>query len=284
VVDRAGPADPGEGEVSMPTGVAKEPRTPSGSAFLLNGVTLDVLDRGSGRPVLLLHPEIGLDAGLPVLDFLTREARVIAPSHPGFGRSPVAASITTVDDLAYLYLDLLKAMDLRDVCLVGISLGGWIAAEIAIKSTDRVSSAVFANPVGIKVGPRDHRDIADIFALRDEDFVKLAYSDPSIAIADYSGLPDETILHIARSRDATARYCWSPYMHDPKLKSRMHRIDVPALVLWGEDDGLAPASYGAAFADLIPGARFQAIPKAGRFPHIEQPARFAEQVLSMPTR
>jgi pimeloyl-ACP methyl ester carboxylesterase len=264
----------------MPSEVATGAGSQPGSAIVLNGVTVDVLDRGSGPSVLLLHPEIGLDEDLPVLDLLARKARVIAPSHPGFGRSPVAPSIATVDDLAYLYLDLLKALDLRDVCLVGISLGGWIAAEIAIKSTDRLSSVVFANPVGIKVGPREHRDMIDIFALRDEDFRKLAYSDPSVAVSDYSRLSDEKILRIARSRDATARYCWSPYMHDPKLRSRMHRIDVPSLVLWGEDDGLASSRYGAAFADLIPAARFHTMPKAGRFPHIEQPERFAEQVLA----
>lgn len=260
--------------------VVREECRGSSRTVTLNGIQVDLDERGSGRPILFLHPETGPDQHVPVLDLLAQKSRLIAPSHPGFGRSPAAPSITTVDDLAYLYLDLLKALDLRNVCVVGISLGAWIAAEIAIKSTERLSSMIFANPIGIKVGGREQRDIKDIFALREEEYLSLAYSDMSRAVSDYSGLSDAKLLEIARNREATARYCWSPYMHDPKLKSRMHRIDVRSFVLWGEDDGLASPDYGAAFARLIPAARFEVMTKAGRFPHVEQAERFADTVFS----
>ena len=151
--------------------VVREECRGSSRTVTLNGIQVDLDERGSGRPILFLHPETGPDQHVPVLDLLAQKSRLIAPSHPGFGRSPAAPSITTVDDLAYLYLDLLKALDLRNVCVVGISLGAWIAAEIAIKSTERLSSMIFANPIGIKVGGREQRDIKDIFALREEEYL-----------------------------------------------------------------------------------------------------------------
>lgn len=249
----------------------------------VNDLAVDLIDAGAGQPVLFLHPEIGIDPHMPVLESLAHQVRLLAPSHPGFGRTAVAPHMTSVDDLAYFYLDLLKVLDLRDVTVVGVSLGAWIAAEIAVKSTERLRSLVLANPVGIKVSDRETRDIVDIFALTDEDYRNLAYSDVAAAARDYSVLTDDERLRIARNRDATARFCWSPYMHNPKLKSRLYRIDVPTLVLWGADDRLAAGDYGRAFAELIPDARFHLIEKAGHFPHVEQPAKFAGEVFAFVT-
>src|SRR5215471_16389925 len=131
----------------------------SAAAITVNGIKVETIEKGRGRPLLFLHPGIGLDRNAPVIDLLAEGARVIAPSHPGFGGSEQPRSFTTVDDLAYFYLDLLDELDLKDTVLVGVSLGGWIAAEIAVKSTQRISHLVLANAVGIKVGPRDSRDI-----------------------------------------------------------------------------------------------------------------------------
>src|SRR5499425_1512175 len=192
------------------------------AAMTVNGIRLEVVEKGRGRPLLFLHPGIGLDPNAPVIDKLAEHARVIAPSHPGFGNSEQPKSFTTVDDLAYFYLDLLDELDLKDVVLVGVSFGGWIAAEIAVKSTARLSHLVLANAVGIKVGDREHRDIVDIFAITEDEFLKLAYHDPAVGKRDYKGMPDADVKAVARNREATARYGWSPYMHDPKLKGRLH--------------------------------------------------------------
>ena len=150
---------------------------------------MEAVERGRGRPLLFLHPGIGIERTAPVLDFLAQRARVIAPIHPGFGRSDLPKSFTTVDDLAYFYLDLMDALDLRDTAVVGVSFGGWIAAEIAIKTTQRISHLVLANAVGIKVGDRETRDIVDIFAVSDDEFAQLAYFDPSLARRDYKSMP-----------------------------------------------------------------------------------------------
>jgi pimeloyl-ACP methyl ester carboxylesterase len=250
------------------------------SEIKVNGVRVDVLDRGQGRPLLFLHPEIGLDPAAPVFDRLAAKCRVIAPTHPGFGASELPKGFDTVDDLAYHYLDLMDELDLRDVTLAGVSLGGWIAAAIAVKSTARLSRLVLANAVGIKVGDRETRDIADIFAITEKVFNELAYSDPSIATRDYKAMPDDAVRAVARNRETTARYAWSPYMHDPKLRRRLHRIKVPTLFLWGAADRIVSEQYGRAYCAAIPGARFETIANAGHFPHIEQPDEFARRVLA----
>ena len=246
----------------------------------INGIALECAEKGRGRPLLFLHPGIGLDPHAPVLDRLAERARVIAPSHPGFGGSEQPRSFTTVDDLAYFYLDLLDERDLTDVILVGVSLGAWIAAEMAVKSTARMSHLVLANAVGIKPGDRETRDIADIFAVTEPELNDLAYSDPKSAARDYKAMAEAELRLIARNREATARYAWSPYMHNPKLKTRLHRIRIPTLLLWGADDRMVPESYGQAYCLSIPGARFETIARAGHFPHLEKPEEFARKVFA----
>ncbi len=247
---------------------------------VIAGVKIELVERGRGRPLLFLHPGIGLDPAAPVLDRLAAGARVIAPSHPGFGRSELPRGFTTVDDLAYFYLDLMEAMALHDAVVVGVSFGGWIAAEIAVKTTERMSHLVLADALGIKVGDRETRDIADMFAMTEPQFNERAYADPAAAKREYAAMPEADVLSVARNRESLARFGWSPYMHDPKLKGRLHRIGVPTLVLWGESDRIAAPDYGRAYAAAMPGARFETIARAGHFPHLEQPDAFARRILA----
>jgi len=134
--------------------------------------------------------------------------------------------------------------------------------------------------VGIKVGDRTTRDIADMFAITETDFNALAYCDPARAAHDYAAMPEAEVRAVARNREALARYGWSPYLHDPKLKSRLHRIRIPTLVLWGAADRILSEAYGRAYCAAIPGARFETIDRAGHFPHIEAPAEFARRVFA----
>jgi len=251
---------------------------PPGS-LQINGIRVETIDKGRGRPLLFLHPGIGIDPAAPVLDRLAESTRLIAPSHPGFGGSEQPRSFNTIDDLAYFYLDLIDTLDVAGVTVVGVSLGGWIAAEMAVKSTQRLSRLVLANAVGIKVGGRQTRDIADIFAVTEQELNALAYYDPRLAARDYKSMPDAAVRTVARNREATARYGWSPYLHDPKLKGRLHRIRIPTLFLWGTGDRILSQDYGRAYCAAIPGARFETIERAGHFPHVEQPDAFARRVL-----
>jgi pimeloyl-ACP methyl ester carboxylesterase len=250
------------------------------SARVIEGIRIETIERGAGRPLLFLHPGIGIARDAPVLDCLAAWARVIAPTHPGFGGSELPAWFSAIDDLAYFYLDLLDALDLRDTIVVGVSLGGWIAAEMAIKSSARIAHLVLANAVGIKPGDRETRDIAEIFSLTEDAFNAIAYFDPSVGKHDYKSMPETEVRALARNREATARYGWSPYLHDPKLMHRLHRIRVPTLLLWGAADRILSPAYGQAYCAAIPGARLAPIERAGHFPHLEQPEEFARQVLA----
>jgi len=253
----------------------------AGSLVKLHGVAVELTERGKGRPLLFLHPghpSGRLDPKATVLELLSERARVIAPTHPGFGGTPAPRELTTVDDLAYLYLDLLDELDLKDVLLVGAQLGGWIAAEMAVKSCARISALVLADAVGIKTGDREQRDIADIYAITDKQLSELVYADPAKMMPNPKTLPEADLIAMARSRESTGRYAWSPYMHNPKLKARLHRIRVPALVLWGSADRVVTQEYGRAYAAALPIARFETIEGAGHFPHLEQPVAFARAV------
>ncbi len=254
---------------------------PKSGRVQVNGIAIEVTERGKGRPLVFLHP--GHPAGrlasdAPVLELLSGRTRVLAPTHPGFGAEAAPRALTDVDDLAYLYLDLFDALDLREMVLFGVQLGGWIAAEIAIKSTARISKLVLADSCGIKVGDRESRDIADIYAITDKQLAELVYADPARMAPNPRSLPDDQLMFMARSRESTGRYAWSPYMHDPKLKGRLHRVNVPALVLWGAADRVVKPDYGRALAAAIPGARFELIEGAGHLPHLEQPEKFARAV------
>jgi pimeloyl-ACP methyl ester carboxylesterase len=263
----------------MPT-PATEAAPRHGGPIVVDGLKVETIERGKGRPILFLHPGIGLDPKASVLDLMAAKSRVIAPSHPGFGASDLAPGMTTVEDLSYFYLDLMDALDLHDATVVGVGFGGWLAAAIAIKSTARISRLVLANPVGIKVGDRETRDIVDIFATLDPDLLRLAYFDPKAGERDYKSLPPAAVATVARNRESLARFAWQPYMHDPKLKGRLHRIRIPTLFLWGTHDRIASEGYGRAYCAAIPDARFEPIDKAGHFPHIEQPQVFADRVLA----
>lgn len=247
----------------------------------INGVALELVERGKGRPLLFLHPghpSGRLDPKAPVLELLSEGTRVLAPTHPGFGSTPAPRELTTIDDLAYLYLDLLDTLDLRDLVVVGVSIGGWIAAEMAVKSTERMSALVLANAVGIKPSDRETRDIADIYAVTDKQLAELVWADPVRMAPNPKALPESELIAMARSRESTGRYAWSPYMHNPKLKGRLHRVRIPTLVLWGTADRVTKVEYGRSYTEAIPGATFETIEGAGHFPHLEQPQAFARAV------
>jgi pimeloyl-ACP methyl ester carboxylesterase len=248
------------------------------SLATIEGIKTEILSRGRGRPLVFLHPEIGLAPKARFIDFMAETHRVVAPSLPGYGHTELPRSFSTVDDLAYFTLDLIEAQDLRDIVLVGAGIGGWVAAELATKTTERIGHLVLVNAAGIKTGDRLHRDMLDVFSLPQRELEELSYHDTSFARFDPKTSTEDEIHVRLRNRESTVLFGWSPYMYNPKLAGRLHRIRVPTLVLWGASDRIAPAAYGRAYAERIPGARFDLIEKAGRFPHVEQPAALAQRI------
>jgi pimeloyl-ACP methyl ester carboxylesterase len=244
----------------------------------LVGTSLELIERGEGRDLLFLHAGEGLMPERPWLDLLSRHYRVIAPWHPGYGNSPLIDGAGSVDDLAYLYLDLAAELGLDNAVLVGADLGGWIAAEMMVRSTARFSRLVLVAPLGIKLRGREERDIADVHAMTRADYLRLAWADPAKGEVDFTALPDNELAAVVRGREAFALYGWKPYMHNPRLKRWLHRIDRPSLLLWGAEDGIVTPSYGEGWRQEIPGARIEIIPGAGHFPHWEQPEAFVRQL------
>jgi pimeloyl-ACP methyl ester carboxylesterase len=242
---------------------------------------LETFHRGSGPPLLLLHGGGGaLDPSGEFLNLLAGHFEVIAPSHPGFGHSALPDLFDSIDDLAYVYLDLLEQYDLHDVILMGFSLGGWIAAEVAVRCAYRLAQLILAGPVGIKAGDRETRDIPDVFALPPEEVTRLVYMDPKRYAPDYSRMSDDQLRVIARNRESLALFAWEPYMHNPKLRYRLGRLRLPTLLIRGAGDGLVSQSYLEAYCAAIPGARIETIAACGHSPQIEQPRALFERVVS----
>jgi pimeloyl-ACP methyl ester carboxylesterase len=229
----------------------------------ISGTSLELIERGEGRPLLFLHAGEGLAHERPWLDLLARHYRVIAPWHPGYGNSPLIDGAGSVDDLAYLYLDLARELGLEDAVLVGTCLGGWVAAEMMVRSTARFSRLVLAAPLGIKLRGRDERDIADMHAVTRAEYLRLAWADPARGQIDFAALPDSELAAIVRGREAFALYGWKPYMHNPRLKRWLHRIDRPTLLLWGAADGIVTPAYGEGWRQEIPGSKMELIPGIG---------------------
>jgi pimeloyl-ACP methyl ester carboxylesterase len=244
----------------------------------VRGVPLEVLRTGAGRPLLVLHGEAPLDPGAPVVDLLAAHAEVIAPTHPGFGHSARPDDFDTVYDLVRLYLDVLEQLPHDRVTLMGLSFGGWLAAEIAVTCTHRVGRLILVDAVGIKVGDRETSDILDVFNAAPAEVERRRWHEPGKWSADHDAMSNEALVAHARNREALCLYAWHPYLHNPRLARWLPRIGVPTLVLWGASDGIVAPAYGRAYSARIPGARFEVIVGAGHHPEIEQPGAFVERV------
>jgi pimeloyl-ACP methyl ester carboxylesterase len=244
------------------------------------GVDLDLFEDGEGPPLLFLHGAQGFAPEQPYVRLLSLRRRLIAPSHPGFGRSNLSDWIDAVDDIAYIHLELLDRLGLAQVDVIGCSIGGWIAADLATKSPASVRRLVLVGPVGVKTGPVDRLDIPDIFALPQSEVERLMFHDPERMRIDPSRLTDEQLGIAVRNRETLALLTWEPYMHNPKLRHRLHRITAPTLFVRGESDGLVSAQYLAAYARLLPNARTDTVAAAGHAPHVEQPDAFAAKALA----
>jgi len=248
---------------------------PSASLVTVRGCRVRLMRGGEGAPLVVLHGASGA-MWLPFMDKLKRNFDVIAPEHPGFGQSDTPDWLDNIHDLAYFYLDFLAELKLSGVHLLGLSLGGWIAAELAVRSTARLASLTLAGAAGLQVGGVAQMDT---FLGSDEQRLRAFFHDAKRA--------DELIARVLRpeledtalkNRATVAKLVWQPRDHDPHLAKWLHRIDVPTLLIWGDDDRLFPAEHARAYQRLIPGARLAVIPACGHALHIEKADEFAAEI------
>lgn len=250
-----------------------------GDVVHVRGVELACRQFGSGPPLLVLHGGGGPTPNAAYLHALARHFQIIAPTHPGFYGSPRPPQITSVDDLAYLYLDLIDDYGLDELTVMGFSMGGWLALELATKSCARLKRLVLVDAVGVKFADRETRQFPDMFAMAPDKLGELAFHDPARMAQDFSTFSEEELREAVTNREALVQYVWEPYLHNPKLLGRLHRVTVPVQCIWGESDGLVLPDYGRALTAALPDARFCLIPEAGHAPQLEQPESFVAAVL-----
>ena len=243
--------------------------------IFVDGLTVRIDERGSGRPILLLHGGGGPQSVAGFAYALSEHAHVLVPVHPGFADEPRPEWFDSVDDLALTYLELLERLDLRDVIVIGFSMGGRIASELAVRDTSRLSSIVLVDGVGIEV---EGHGIADVFSLTPGELSALSYHNPAAFRIDPTTLSPEQVAAIAANFQALAVYGRGAGMSDPKLRRRLGRVRIPALVVWGESDGVVDPDYGRAYAESFSHGRFELIAEAGHVPQIEQPERLLKVV------
>ena len=249
----------------------------------VRGRRTQVLRRGEGPAVLYLHSATGetwwtdLDEALASSGF-----EVVHPAHPGYESSEGLAEIDDIHDLAFHTLDLLDALGLERAHIVGSSVGGWLAAELAVYAPERVTRLVLADPAGLAP------PAADMWALRPPQLADLLFADQEHWMAqlmraidlETSIPPAEILVPLLQSMEAAARIGWNPHLYDPKLAGRLHRVRAPTLVVWGEQDGFIPPDTAERWGELVRGSRIETIPGCGHLPVLERPGELATKVLA----
>ena len=242
------------------------------SITLETGETVDltVAERGSGRPFVLLHGGAGPMSVTGFAQMLAdrSEVKVYTPTHPGFGGTPRPDWLSTVPKLAEVYARWLAQTELTDVTVIGNSIGGWIASELALRDSSRLRNLVLADAVGIAV---EGHPVVDIFQLSPDELSKLSFHNPAAFAINPAALSEQQRAGMVANRVALAVYGGKPPKVDPTLRGRLGSVDVPTLVVWGDSDRVVDPDYGRAWADAIPLAEFLLLPNTGRRGHDREP-------------
>ncbi len=242
----------------------------------IRGCKVHLRRGGSGEPMLFLHGASGVAGWMPTFQALSDSYDLMVPDHPTFGQSDEPEWLDNMEDMAMFYLDFLDEMDLDGVHLVGNSLGGWLALEIAVRNSVRIKSLTLVGAAGIRI---KGKPIADIFMMDPADLTREIFVDQSFADNILSmNLTEEQIDIQLKNRVSTARLGWQPRLFNPSLRKWLHRIKVPTHVIWGDTDKIIDPAYAEEFGKVIDGARVTIIEKAGHLPHVEKAEPFVAAV------
>ena len=239
-----------------------------------------VLIGGTGSPLLVLHGAGGNRGWRRWMDVVAERHTIYAPTHPGFGRSDSADWMEGIEDLARFYLWFMDVAGLGKTALLGHSIGGWTAAEMAAMSPGSIDRLVLVAPVGLKP---ETGEILDVFYHSPAELRDLMVHDPK-TVPDWDALfgrtPTPAELEIAtRNREMAARLTWKPYMHNPRLAQFLPRVANRTLIVWGREDRIVPVECGEQWRRLLPNATLTVLDRCGHLPPLEQPERFARLVL-----
>ncbi|MGV9270888.1 alpha/beta fold hydrolase [Kitasatospora sp. NPDC003701] len=232
-------------------------------------LSLTLSEAGTGRPVLILHGGGGPATVAGLAGHISRTAHAITPVHPGWDGTHRPEWLIGIDDLALAYLDHLRDRRLDDVLVVGSSLGGWIAAEMAVRDTGGlITGLVLIDAVGVHV---EGEPITDFFALDARGVAEHSWHDPDRYHVDPAGIPADELARRGANMATMRTLAGDPYMHDPELLRRLGHVRVPTLLVWGESDRIVTPAYGAAYADAFADGTLAVVPGAGHLPQIERP-------------
>jgi pimeloyl-ACP methyl ester carboxylesterase len=240
-----------------------------------DSLTVRIDERGSGRPILILHGGAGPQSVAGLTAALSGQAYILMPTHPGFEGEPRPEWFDTIDDLALTYLELIERLDLRDVLVIGSSVGGWITSAMAVHNTTRLTGLVLVDAVGIQV---DGHPVANASTLSPDELLAISFHNPDAFRVDPATMSPEKARARAGNIKTLYVYDQGLNMADPKLRRRLGRVSIPALVVWGESDRIVDSEYGRAYAQALPNARFALIPEAGHLPQLEQPERLLKLI------
>ena len=240
------------------------------------GVDLHIRKGGSGPPLLILHDEFGHLGSLRYQDELARENTVYIPSHPGFGPTPRLDWIMNVRDLAGWYLIALDEMGLESVNAVGLSLGGWLAAEMATMNPGQFSKLALVGAMGV-LPPEGF--IYDMFLSVPGHCITACFHDPDGTSEFQEICPDQPAPEQAQAweiaREEACRLGWKPYMYYPGLPNLLARLkNLPTMIVWGREDGFVPLSAGQLYHQSIPGSRLEILADCGHMPQVEKTDEF----------
>jgi pimeloyl-ACP methyl ester carboxylesterase len=246
------------------------------SFITVNGCRTHLRRSGRGEPMLYLHGAAGAAAIAPFMETLAADHDLIVPEHPGFGLSDEPPWLENIHDLAYFYLDLLDQLALPSVHLVGSSLGGWLAMEMAVRQPGRFRSLVLVGAAGIRV---PDAQTGDIFLWSAEQAARNIYFDQALAekMLAMPTTPEQQDI-LLKNRHTMALLAWQPRLHDPFLHKWLHRLDMPVKLMWGAQDKVIPPAFGHALKALIPRAELQLFDQCGHLPQVEWPREFCASV------
>jgi pimeloyl-ACP methyl ester carboxylesterase len=232
-------------------------------------LSIRLSEAGSGAAALILHGGGGPATVEPIAAHLATTHLALTPTHPGWDGSARPARLGRIEGLAAVYLDLLRVLDLADVLVVGSSIGGWIAAEMALgDGRERIGRLVLIDSVGVEI---PGQPIRDFFALDARGVADYSFHDGDRFYVDPATLPAEQLAGRQANMATMRVLAGDPYMHDPSLLGRLGEVSIPTLVLWGDSDRIVTPDYGRAMAAAFPDARFEIVREAGHLPQLEQP-------------
>ena len=238
----------------------------------VSGCKITLKRGGQGPTLLYLHGAGGAGMVDPFLQELASNYTVLIPEHPGFGGSDEPAWLDNIHDMAYFYLDFIDKLDVRGAHVVGASLGGWLAMEIAIRDASRFCAMTWMGPSGIHVKGLKK---GDLFMWSPEERIKNLFHDQTIADRLLAIKPSPDMQEVLlKNIFTTARLGWEPRLYDPNLHKWLHRIELPTQIIWGEHDKILPAGYAPALAEMIAGSKFHIVPQCGHLPQVERPQEF----------